>query len=221
MDEIFPEFNVLPASKSRISVFQKLCIGLASALLITVIGLIWYGIQQYNELLRKDELVEMQWSHVLNQYTRRADLIPNLVSVVKSYASHENELFKEIAAARSRINSLSPAAENSRDPRAIEQFQQAQNQLAAPLARLLAIAESYPQLKADTLYRDLMVQLEGTENRITYARQRYIESVAGYNFDIRRFPNNLIARQAGYQPRARFKIENESVLSKSPQLDMK
>lgn len=220
MDETLP-LNTPTTLKARLSLFWKITIGLISLLLIVTIGIAWYGTQQYNELLRKDEGVEAQWSHVLNQYTRRADLIPNLVTVVKTYASHETELFKEIAVARSRVNSLSTAAENSRDPQAVEQFQKAQNQLAAPLARLLVIAENYPQLKADSLFRDLMVQLEGTENRIAYARQRYIESVADYNFDIRRFPNNLVALLAGYQTRARFKVENESVLSKSPQLDMK
>lgn len=220
MNETLP-LNTSPTTKVGLSLFLKISIGLISLVLIVTIGIVWYGAQQYNELLRKDEVVEAQWSQVLNQYTRRADLVPNLVTVVKTYASHETELFREIAVARSKVSLLSAAAPNSHDPQAVEQFQKAQNQLAAPLARLLIVAENYPQLKADSLFLDLMVQLEGTENRITYARQRYIESVADYNFDIRRFPNNLVARLAGYQIRARFKIENESALSKSPQLDIK
>lgn len=208
--------------KTPVSPLKRFLIGATLVVIAAVIGGVSYGIQQYNEILKKDEIVEAQWSHVLNQYMRRADLIPNLVNVVKSYASHETKLFEAIAKARSKIASLSKnVEENSRNQEAIDEFQKAQNELAVPLARLLMITEAYPQLKADDLYRDLMVQLEGTENRIAYSRQLYIESIAAYNFDIRKFPNNLIANAAGYSPRPRFTVANQAVLSKSAPVDLK
>ncbi|MBI3283638.1 MAG: LemA family protein [Burkholderiales bacterium] len=181
----------------------------------------WYAISQYNTLQANDERVDAEWSHVLNQYTRRADLVPNLVSVVKSYAAHETTLFGEIAAARNKLATLPTSIENNKDPRALEQFLQAQRQLSIPLSRLLMVAENYPELKASELYLDLMVQLEGTENRITYSRQRYIEAVADYNFTIRRFPTNLIAAQAGYKARPKFAVENETAIKHSPNIELK
>jgi LemA protein len=133
-----------------------------------------YVISQYNGLQDRDKDVDAQWAYVLNQYTRRADLIPNVVTVVKTYAAQESALFTEIAQARQRIATLSAAAGNSRDPGVLQQFQAAQKDLSAPLSRLLLVAERYPELKSSGLYQDLLIQLEGTENRISYARQRYI-----------------------------------------------
>ncbi len=225
MNEIFPkEFDTsykrtdASPPKSRALLWLAVIVVLMSGLI--ALGA-WYAIHQYNELQRKDEIVDAEWSQVLNQYTRRADLIPNLVSVVKSYATHESKLFGEIAAARSNLIALSKSVTNSRDPQVLDQFQKAQNQLSAPLSRLLLIAESYPALKASELFRDLMVQLEGTENRISYSRQRYIGAVADYNLAIRTFPTNLIASQAGNKPRPRFAVENESAVTRVPAIDLK
>lgn len=199
----------------------KWLLGFSIFALLLIAFFAWYAMNQYNNLQGDDERVDAEWSHVLNQYTRRADLVPNLVTVVKSYASHESSLFNEIANARNKLATLSTSIENNKDPRALEQFLQAQKQLAVPLSRLLMVAEQYPELKASELYRDLMVQLEGTENRISYSRQRYIEAVANYNFMIRRFPTNLIATQAGYKARPKFTAENESSIKYAPQIELK
>ncbi|MFZ6747991.1 LemA family protein [Undibacterium sp. Ren11W] len=199
----------------------KWLLGILTLIFVLITLCAWYSMNQYNYLQDNDERVDAEWSHVLNQYTRRADLIPNLVAVVKSYASHETTLFNEIAAARSKVTELSSSAQNSTDPRALGQFLEAQKQLAVPLSRLLMVAEKYPDLKASDLYRDLMVQLEGTENRITYSRQRYIEAVASYNFMVRRFPSNLIAKQAGYTARAKFDVENASAIQHPPEIELK
>jgi LemA protein len=225
MDNIFPERPVIRTSaafdSSPKSNRGKWLAGTLIIIFIMAAFAAWYSIDQYNALQAQDEIVDAEWSRVLNQYSRRADLIPNLVAVVKSYASHESKLFNEIATARARVAALSTSSANSKDPRILEKFQEAQKQLSAPLSRLLVVAETYPDLKASGLYQDLMVQLEGTENRISYSRQRYIQAVADYNFSIRRFPTNLIAIQAGYQPRARFKGQDESVISRPPQVDLK
>ncbi|HWW06818.1 LemA family protein [Collimonas sp.] len=189
-------------------------------LFILLTTTVWYSVDQYNGMQRNDELVDAEWSHMLNQYARRTDLIPNLVSVAKSYATHESTLFAEIAAARGRLAALPTSPEDSRDPRAVAQFQQAQDRLSAPLSRLLILAESYPDLKASELFRDLMVQLEGTENRISYARQRYIAAVAEYNLILRRFPSNLIGKWAGYKVRANLSAGNTSALPPVPKVEL-
>lgn len=183
--------------------------------------LAWYAIDQYNDLQASDERVDAEWSLVLTQYMRRADLVPNLVAVVKSYASHESSLFTEIAETRSRVASISASMENSKDPRALELFLEAQKQLSVPLSRLLMVAENYPALLASDLYRDLMVQLEGTENRIAYSRMRYVQSIANFNLNIRRFPVNLFASHAGYKPRPKFSAENEWIIKNAPRIDLK
>ncbi|MCB0325071.1 MAG: LemA family protein, partial [Bdellovibrionales bacterium] len=144
----------------------------------------------YNSLQRLDEQVTSAWSEVVNQYQRRADLIPNLVNVVKGYASHEKEILTEVTEARAKVGSITVTPEVLQNPAMLEQFQQAQGQLGSALSRLLAVAENYPQLKADGVFRDLQAQIEGTENRITVARKRYIDSVQEFNVTVRSFPTN-------------------------------
>ncbi|MDR1935159.1 MAG: LemA family protein [Candidatus Accumulibacter sp.] len=168
-----------------------------------------------------DVAVDESWGQVLNQYVRRADLVPGLVSVVNSYARHESGLFTEIAAARSRALTIAKTAGDGRNPEALAQFQEAQNQLSTSLSKLLLLVENYPDLKANEVFRDLMVSLEGSENRISYARQRYIVAVADYNLGIRVFPLNLIAAQAGFKPRPQFTVEDETKIAPAPRIDLK
>jgi LemA protein len=212
-----PDFDAKPKSHAvRWIVSALVGIILSSALLA------WYVVGQYNSIETNDELVDAEWSNLLSQYARRADLAPNLIAIVKSYASNESKLFNEIAAARASLVTLATAArKNGRDGDVLDQFQRAQNEFAAPLSRLLMLAENYPDLKASELYRDLMAQLEGTENRITYSRQRYINAVARYNLSLRRFPSNVIASHNGYKPRAQFSVKDESVIFKTPKFDAK
>ena len=145
----------------------------------------------YNDLQQQDEIIKARWGHVLNQYQRRFDLIPNLVRVVKAYADHEREIMEEVTAARAFVAAGRNASPN--DPKVLESFVQAQDRLGKAVYRLLAVSENYPQLKADGIFQDLLVQLEGTENRITYSRQKYIEAVAQYNITVRSFPSNFTA----------------------------
>jgi LemA protein len=147
----------------------------------------------YNQFQARDEAVKAAWGEVVNQYQRRADLVPNLVNTVKGYASHERETLEAVTKARAAATSIQVTPEVLNNPEAFQRFQQAQGQLTQALSRLLAVSENYPQLKADGLFRDLQSQLEGTENRITVARQRYIKSVEEYNVLARSFPTNLTA----------------------------
>ena len=186
-----------------------------------IVGSVRYGIAQYNALQRADLAVDVNWSQVLNQYVRRADLVPGLVTVVNSYARHESGLFSEIAAARSRVLNVAKAAEDSRNAETLAQVQEAQNQLSAGLSKMLLLVENYPELKASDVFRDLMASLEGSENRISYARQRYIEVVADYNLSLRVFPVNLIAARAGFKSRPQFKVENEAKITHIPQINLK
>src|SRR5687768_16622129 len=148
----------------------------------------------YNNIQTADEAVKAQWSEVVNQYQRRADLVPNLVATVKGYAAHEQQVLTQVTEARSRVGSIQASPDLATNPQALAQFQAAQSELGGALSRLLVVAEQYPNLKADQGFRDLQAQLEGTENRITVARQRFIESVQGYNTMIRKFPVNLTAK---------------------------
>ncbi|MSS73244.1 MAG: LemA family protein [Candidatus Latescibacteria bacterium] len=173
----------------------------------------------YNTLQGADEEIKSTWAEVLNQYQRRADLVPNLVSVVKGYASHEKEVLVGVTEARSRVGSVTVTPEVLNDPQALARFQQAQGALSSALSRLLVVAENYPQLKADGSFRDLQTQLEGTENRITVARRRYIEAVKGYNVTVRSFPSNLTARLFGFSVKPSFTVENEAEVSKAPKVD--
>ena len=173
----------------------------------------------YNTFQTGDEAIKSAWSEVLNQYQRRADLVPNLVNTVKGYASHEKEVLTQVAQARSNVGSIKATPELINNPEAFAKFQQAQAGLSSALSRLLVVSENYPQLKADTSFRDLQAQLEGTENRITVARNRYIKSVEGYNVSVRTFPNNLTAMMFGYQVKPNFSVENEKAISSAPTVD--
>ena len=173
----------------------------------------------YNTFQTLDEETKASWSEVLNQYQRRADLVPNLVETVKGYAAHEKEVLTEVADARSKVGSLQVTPQVLNDPEAFAKFQAAQGQLTSALSRLMAVAENYPNLKADQGFRDLQAQLEGTENRVTVARNRYIESVKAYNIAVRSFPNNLTAMMFDYEPKPTFTVENEKAISTTPKVD--
>lgn len=173
----------------------------------------------YNQFQSKDEATKAAWGEVVNQYQRRADLVPNLVNTVKGYASHERETLEAVTQARAAATSFQITPEVLNDPQAFQKFQQVQGELSSALSRLMAVSENYPQLKADGLFRDLQSQLEGTENRITVARQRYIASVQDYNVLARQFPTNLTAMIFGYEVRPSFTVENEKAISTAPQVD--
>ncbi|HVK94540.1 MAG TPA: LemA family protein [Noviherbaspirillum sp.] len=173
----------------------------------------------YNDFQDKDESVKAAWGEVVNQYQRRADLIPNLVNTVKGYASHEKETLEAVTRARAAATSFQITPEVLNDPAAFNKFQQVQGELSGALSRLMAVAENYPQLKADTSFRDLQSQLEGTENRITVARQRYIQSVRDYNVLARSFPTNLTAMMFDYEVKPSFTVENERAISNAPKVD--
>ncbi|MYM93213.1 LemA family protein [Duganella vulcania] len=170
----------------------------------------------YNTLQASDEQVKASWSEVVNQYQRRADLVPNLVNTVKGYAAHEQSVLTEVTQARAQASSIQVTPAVLADPAAFAKFQQAQGALSGALSRLLAVSENYPQLKADAGFRDLQAQLEGTENRITVARKRYIESVQNYNVTVRSFPSNLTARMFGFELKPNFTVENEKAVSTAP-----
>jgi LemA protein len=170
----------------------------------------------YNQIQSKDEAVTAAWSQVLNVYKRRADLVPNLVATVKGYASHEERVFTEVAVARAKVGSINIDAD---DPASLQQFQQAQGQLQSAIGRLLLVSENYPQLKADQNFLQLQAQLEGTENRITVERQRYIEAVQAYNTYIRRFPVNLTAMLFGYDTKPNFTVDNVQQIQDAPTVD--
>jgi LemA protein len=170
----------------------------------------------YNQIQQKDEGVKAAWSQVLNVYKRRADLVPNLVATVKGYASHEERVFTEVTNARAKVGSINI---NADDPASLAQFQQAQGELQSAIGRLLVVSENYPQLKADQNFLQLQAQLEGTENRITVERQRYIQTVQDYNTYIRQFPVNLTAMMFGYKPKPNFTVENEAQIQQPPTVD--
>lgn len=190
---------------------------LAIAVIAVIAGL--YLASGYNALNVADESVDAQWSQVLNQYQRRADLVPNLVETVKGYAAQEKDIFTEVAAARARVGEIKITAETLDDPQLLEKFQAAQSGLSSALSRLLAVAENYPQLKSDGLFRDLQAQLEGTENRIAVARNRYIDTVQGYNTQVRTFPGNLVAGLFGFARKPNFTVEDEGAIAKPPQVN--
>ena len=189
---------------------------LATMLLSVTMGLTGCGYNQFQSL---DEDSKASWSEVLNQYQRRADLVPNLVATVKGYAEHEEKVLTEVADARSKVGSIQVTPEVLNDPEAFAKFQAAQGQLTGALSRLMAVAENYPNLKADQGFRDLQAQLEGTENRVTVARNRYIASVKDYNVAIRSFPNNLTAMVFGYKTKPSFAVENEKQISTAPKVE--
>lgn len=170
----------------------------------------------YNEFQRLDEQVKASWAEVLSQYQRRADLIPNIVNTVKGEANFEQETLTKVVEARAKATSIQVTPELANDPAALKQFQAAQGELSGALSRLLMVTENYPNLKANQGFQDLRVQLEGTENRITVARNRYIKSVADYNVHARSFPNNLTAMVFSYQVKPSFEVENEAAIKAAP-----
>ena len=173
----------------------------------------------YNQIQINDEDVNAAWSEVLNQYKRRADLVPNLVATVQAYAAHEKDVFTQVAQARASVGGIQATPELINDSAAFAKFQSAQAEMTSAIARLLVVAENYPQLKADANFRDMQAQLEGTENRVTVARNRYIDAVRTYNVSVRTFPNNLTAMVMGWQPKANFSVDNEKAISDAPSVN--
>lgn len=173
----------------------------------------------YNTLQSTDEQIKASWAEVLNQYKRRADLIPNLVNTVKGFASQEKDVLLGVTNARSRVGSIQATPELINDPESFTKFQNAQEELSSSLSRLLVVIENYPELKSDANFRDLQAQLEGTENRITVARNRYIKAVQDYNTIVRSFPSNLTAILFGFQTKFSFTVENENEISVAPKID--
>lgn len=173
----------------------------------------------YNTLQSTDEQIKASWAEVLNQYKRRADLVPNLVNVVKGFAAQEKDVLLGVTNARSRVGGIQVTPELMNDPQAFTKFQNAQGELSSALSRLLVVAENYPELKSDANFRDLQAQLEGTENRITVARNRYIKAVQEYNIVVRSFPSNLTAMAFGFQTKPSFTVDNEQEISTAPKVD--
>ncbi len=173
----------------------------------------------YNTFQTNDEQIKASWAEVLNQYQRRADLIPNLVNTVKGYAAQEKDVLLGVTEARARVASIQASPELINDPVAFAKFQAAQGQLTSSLSRLLVVSENYPQLKSDQNFRDLQAQLEGTENRVTVARNRYIKAVQEYNIAVRSFPSNLTAMIFSYTVKPSFTVENEQAISRAPAVD--
>jgi len=183
---------------------------LSSVLLTTLPGC------GYNTLQAQDQAVQASWSEVLNQYQRRADLVPNLVNVVKGYATHEQKVLTEVTAARASVAGIKATPELVNDPVAFKKFTDAQDQLQGSLSRLMAVTENYPDLKANQNFLDLSASIEGTENRIAVARGRYIQAVQAYNLTVRQFPSNLTAKAVGMQVKPNFSVANEAQISQAP-----
>ena len=193
--------------------FRKLGIALAAVMAMALGGC------GYNDLQRQDEGIKASWSEVVNQYQRRADLVPNLVNTVKGYAQQEQTVLTEVTNARANVGSIKATPELINDPQAFQKFIQAQNQLQGALSRLLAVSENYPQLKSDALFRDLQSQLEGTENRIAVARNRYIKTVQEFNTTVRQFPTNITAMIFKMNVKPNFTVADEGAVSAPPKVD--
>ncbi len=173
----------------------------------------------YNTLQSTDEQIKASWAEVLNQYQRRADLIPNLVQTVKGFAAQEQAILLGVTNARAKVGTIQATPELINDAQAFSKFQAAQGELSSALSRLMVVVENYPQLKSDANFRDLQAQLEGTENRITVARNRYIDAVREYNVTVRAFPSNLTAKMFGFKEKPQFTVENEKEISAPPKVD--
>ena len=173
----------------------------------------------YNTLQSTDEAIKAQWAEVLNQYQRRADLIPNLVKTVEGFAQQERDVILGVTEARSKVGGIQATPELINDPAAFQKFQAAQGELSSALSKLLVVVERYPDLKSDANFRDLQAQLEGTENRIAVARKRYIEAVQEYNVTVRRFPSNLTAMIFGFDTKPSFTVENEAAIARPPEVN--
>jgi LemA protein len=193
--------------------------GLAAAVFAAVFATLLLSGCGYNDLQRQDEQVKSAWSEVVNQYQRRADLVPNLVATVKGYAAQEQQVLTEVTNARASVGSIKATPELLNDPAAFAKFQAAQGELQSALSRLLVVAENYPQLKSDALFRDLSSQLEGTENRITVARNRFIKAVQDFNTTVRSFPTNLTAMLFKMEVKPNFTVDNEKAISAPPKVD--
>jgi LemA protein len=183
--------------------------------LISVASLLLSGCG-YNKLQVQDEQVKSAWSEVVNQYQRRADLIPNLVNTVKGFAAQEQAVLVGVTEARAKATQIQV---NADDPKSLEQFQAAQSEVSSALSRLMVVVERYPELKSDQNFRDLQAQLEGTENRITVARNRFIQTVQDYNITVRSFPTNLTAMLFGHKVKPNFTVENEAEVARPPSVD--
>jgi LemA protein len=173
----------------------------------------------YNDFQTNDEQVKADWAEVLNQYQRRFDLVPNLVNTVKGYAQQEKDVLIGVTEARAKVGTIQATPALINDPKAFAQFQAAQGELTSALSKLMVVTENYPQLKSDAIFRDLQAQLEGTENRITVARNRYIKAVQAYNVLARSFPTNLTAMMFSYSVKPSFTVEDEKAVSKAPTVD--
>ena len=184
------------------------CLACAAGVLLSGCG--------YNSLQSQDEAIKAAWSEVLNQYQRRADLVPNLVNTVKGYAAQEERVLREVTEARATVGAIQATPALLNDPAAFQKFTQAQGQLSGALSHLVAVSENYPQLKSDGVFRDLQAQLEGTENRITVARNRYIQAVQAYNVTVRSFPSNLTAMWLHLAAKPNFSVDNEQTISAPP-----
>jgi LemA protein len=193
--------------------------GLAAAIFAAVFATLLLSGCGYNDLQRQDEQVKSAWSEVVNQYQRRADLVPNLVNTVKGYAAQEQQVLTEVTNARASVGSIKATPELLNDPAAFAKFQAAQGELQSALSRLLVVAENYPNLKSDALFRDLSSQLEGTENRITVARNRFIKAVQEFNTTVRSFPTNLTAMLFKMEVKPNFTVDNEKAISAPPKVD--
>ena len=181
----------------------------------------WYAASYFNQLQEDEVRVSASWGDVLNQYRRRLDLLPNVIVAVKTYAAHESDLLKDITESRSKVANINVTVNGLHDQKALGEFLAAQQQLSGQLLRLIMVAEKYPDLKANQLFQDLIIQLEGSENRIAYARQRYIGTIASYNFDVRRFPGNLIAKAIGFELKPDVNFGEESLISTVPLMSTK
>jgi LemA protein len=186
---------------------------------LLVVAALLLGGCGYNQLQSSDEQVKGAWAEVVNQYQRRADLIPNLVNTVKGFAQQEKDVLIGVTEARAKATSVQVNANSVDDPEAFQRFVQAQREVTGALSRLLAVAENYPQLKSDQNFRELQAQLEGTENRIAVARQRFIKATQEYNTLARQFPTNLTAMAFGYKPKPQFSVEDEKAIAKPPTVD--
>lgn len=195
-------------------VMMKRFCGLLLAVVVSL-GLSGCG---YNEIQRLDEQVKAAWSQTLNQYERRADLVPKLVNSVDAFMVNERTVLKEVTEARSRVGSIQISVDDLEDPALVARFEQAQSQLSSALSRLIAVSENYPQLKSDALFLDLMTQLEGTENRIATERGRYVQAVQEYNLIVRQFPTLITARIFGYKVKENYGVSRQDEITRDPEV---
>ena len=186
---------------------------------IAILATLLLGGCGYNDIQRAEEGVNAGWSEVVNQYQRRSDLIPNLVETVKGFAQQEKDVLTQVTEARAKVGQVNINPQTINDPASLQKFQEAQSGLSSALSRLMVVVEKYPELKSDKNFLELQAQLEGTENRITVARNRYIKSVQDYNVLVREFPVNLTAMVFGYKPKANFTVENERAIQTAPKVD--